>query len=370
MKNAIKEFICLSEDEKRQLWGTAVFVFDTNVLLDLYRYSNNTRETLIKAISSLKERVYLPYHIAYEFMNNRFEVILESVMKYSALEKDMQNFIEKLKTTLRLEDNDENLDGLKKCIKEWLNEREDNDLTVNNPQEDSILDIVLDMFDKKVGPKYTNEEYQTMCDEGKQRYDKKIPPGYDDINKPENKYGDYIIWSDILKYSKNSKNDIIFITRDLKDDWWLTIKGRKICPHIRMNREFIEQTKQRFYMYSVKSFLEQFNGENDGEKEKAISEIEKISNENVNQQKFNNNGIEYQIHRIEAKIGYINGKMSREEHYITNLINKYPYEPRPSDIQSLIDNTRTKMNEFEIELFNLHKQLAYLQKDDAMKDFF
>ena len=49
MREAIKEYIEYSSKEKNDLWNTATFVFDTNVFLNLYRYSNKTRNQLLES---------------------------------------------------------------------------------------------------------------------------------------------------------------------------------------------------------------------------------------------------------------------------------------------------------------------------------
>ena len=49
MKTAIWEYIIPSEREKENLWNNCTFVFDTNVLLNLYRYTGNTRRILLEA---------------------------------------------------------------------------------------------------------------------------------------------------------------------------------------------------------------------------------------------------------------------------------------------------------------------------------
>ena len=54
MKNTIKEFIEPTNKEKQELWQKAVFVFDTNVLLNLYRYSAKTRKSLLAAFENFK----------------------------------------------------------------------------------------------------------------------------------------------------------------------------------------------------------------------------------------------------------------------------------------------------------------------------
>lgn len=76
LKNAIREYIELSDDEKKALWDTATFVFDTNVFLNLYRYSNRLRAQLLEAFDSMQTRVWMPYQVAYEFAKDRYKVIL------------------------------------------------------------------------------------------------------------------------------------------------------------------------------------------------------------------------------------------------------------------------------------------------------
>lgn len=93
MKETIWEYLIPSIPEKEKLWENCFFVFDTNVLLNLYRYTSNTRDTLINAFEDLKERIWLPHQVAYEYAKNRFEVIFEMVQKYEDLEKMKQELV-------------------------------------------------------------------------------------------------------------------------------------------------------------------------------------------------------------------------------------------------------------------------------------
>ena len=78
MRNAVKEYIEYSSEEKNNLWNTATFVFDTNVFLNLYRYSNKTRNQLIESFEWLKARIWMPYQVASEFCKDRYSVIDEA----------------------------------------------------------------------------------------------------------------------------------------------------------------------------------------------------------------------------------------------------------------------------------------------------
>ena len=71
MRNAIQEYLSYSDAEKLDLWNHATLVFDTNVLLNLYRYSDKTRKSLLAALNKLQARLWMPNHVAREFMKNR-----------------------------------------------------------------------------------------------------------------------------------------------------------------------------------------------------------------------------------------------------------------------------------------------------------
>ena len=102
-----------------------------------------------------------------------------------------------------------------------------------------------------------------------------MPPGYMDNKKTENKYGDLLVWKEILDYATTQSVDIIFVTHDQKEDWWNTNHGKKIGPRIELRKEFYEKTGQRFHMYTMPSFLSFFtkNKENSIDKE-TIDEVD------------------------------------------------------------------------------------------------
>ena len=50
MKSLFKGFYQLTEEEFKSLWENSLFIFDTNVLLNLYRYQSSTRDALLKVM--------------------------------------------------------------------------------------------------------------------------------------------------------------------------------------------------------------------------------------------------------------------------------------------------------------------------------
>jgi len=58
--------------------------------------------------------------------------------------------------------------------------------------------------------------------EGSERFEHRLPPGFRDDGKPENRFGDLIIWYEILDKSAASAANfpkVLFISRDEKSDW-------------------------------------------------------------------------------------------------------------------------------------------------------
>lgn len=60
-----------SANETVNIWNTANFVFDANVLLNLYRYSTDPREDFLSQFERVKAQIWLPEQVGYEFLKNR-----------------------------------------------------------------------------------------------------------------------------------------------------------------------------------------------------------------------------------------------------------------------------------------------------------
>ncbi|MBP1926826.1 hypothetical protein J2Z76_002696 [Sedimentibacter acidaminivorans] len=263
MKNIMREFLEPSNKEKQELWDNCVFVFDTNTLLNLYRYSSNTRNTLINALEYLKDRIWMPYHVAYEFMKNRCEVIYETSDHYNKMIQEKNKFKDTIANALRIKNMDSDLIELDKFINDWIEKQKKQNLIVVNHGDDYILNKLLDLFDNRTGEPNCKDKLAEIEKEGKNRYEKLIPPGYKDSGKKNNvsdnnMYGDLIIWNQILEYSKNNNKNIIYITDDQKEDWWNIVKGKTIGTRVELVKEFIKSTDQQFYMYSMDSFLRMY----------------------------------------------------------------------------------------------------------------
>ena len=267
MRNAIREYIDLTDDEKKQLWNSATFVFDTNVFLNLYRYSKKTRDILLKAMHDLGGRIWMPHQVAYEFMRKRSNIIHESNSRYDVI---LREFIDACKEKLRIKENDPELGQLKSMVEGWIEEHRTNNIVVTKSSNDRILDELLALFDGKTGKEYDNDTTDKIKKEGKDRYAAKIPPGYKDANKAKgdtdnNAYGDLFVWKQIIDYAKQNSSSIIFVTHDQKEDWWEQLHGKTIGPRVELRKEFYGKTggSLQFHMYSMEGFISQVVSQRD-----------------------------------------------------------------------------------------------------------
>ena len=274
LENAIKEYLPLKDNIKQEIWEKGTFVFDTNVLLNLYRYTKEARETLIATMEKYKTRVWIPYHVAYEFMDMRCEAIYQKTKNNEALTSEKNTFVKNIRSKLRLDNNDETLKELDKYLADWIERQVAANQIQIDYNDDSILDFLLTIFKENTGNAFNEEEQEKLEKEGEKRYRNKIPPGYKDDKKDKNRYGDFFIWKQMMDYAKEHEKDIIFVTDDKKEDWQYILHGETIGIRPELLREFYNKTKRNFIMYSTWQFIEYFSdNKNANNKESILDEM-------------------------------------------------------------------------------------------------
>lgn len=273
MKKHFAGFYNPSEEEFKNLWNTCTFVFDTNILLHSYRFEESAREVLLTIFETIKERIWIPYQVALEYHHLINKEKLDQEHAYDQLSKELskiQNSVEeKFKnyslqhTNLKLNESlhtsfVNSLEALISDLKEQKN---------SHPDLENIKYRLAEIFEDKIGEPYTQEQLTEIYGEGEERFSKKIPPGFKDSKNKEgktkyfngihyeDKFGDYVLWKQIMDYSKANKRDIIFVTDDQKEDWWNISKGKTLGIHPELVQEFSRNTNQNFYMYNTKRFL-------------------------------------------------------------------------------------------------------------------
>lgn len=271
-----------TKEEIDFLWKNAIFTFDTNSLLNIYRYSDTTRKDIFEIINKIEDRIFLTHQVAFEFNKNRFENINNIIKSKNDFLKNLDNI------NIQISKNSEQilsnyltdkftilLDEIKTEIDskvEFFNKLFDSDL---------IFDLINLLFNKKVLNKIEEEKISQIKKIGEIRYSNKIPPGYSDSKKEENKFGDLIIWNEIINYAKEKQKPVIFISDDNKEDWiWKLKDGKTIGARPELIQEFYKETNQLFHLYKTDSFIKygsiQLNEKIDSG---TIEEVTKINKE-------------------------------------------------------------------------------------------
>ena len=120
--------------------------------------------------------------------------------------------------------------------------------------------VSLQLFDDKIGPEYDVKLLSEIYKNGKERYSNKIPPGYKDTNKHDDdrhRFGDLIIWLQIIEHARAEAKDIIFVTDDKKEDWWEEYKDNRLGPRHELIREFrVSTNNQMIWFYTPDRFLQ------------------------------------------------------------------------------------------------------------------
>ena len=257
-----------TEDEFFELWKNCLFVLDANVLLNLYRYSPETSEELIGILKEISDRLWVPHQAALEYQKNRLGVIGQQAAAYGEIQKQLRKTQDELQKALRslvrpgrhpvigMEPLLERIKNIFTEFEKVLNERKQKQLDLLD--RDHIRDAITALFEGKVGSLYSSERIGEIYEEGKTRYDHEIPPGYRDVKDKEGmrRYGDLVLWFQVIDKAKETKKPIILVTDDRKEDWWLRVKGRTIGPQPELIEEILSKADVLFHMYQADPFME------------------------------------------------------------------------------------------------------------------
>lgn len=264
MRNTLREYYHPSDVEFTKLWDDSLFVFDANILLNIYRYSQKTRETFLDILEKFSDRIWVPHQAAMEYQQRRLDVIGKQESAYTEIQDLLNQSLNKINNELNsykkhpfievkniIEKTNENHEHIKNKL---------NTLKETHPKltdVDELRDSITKLFEGKVGLPYSPKKLEEIYKEGKIRYERDIPPGFKDQTKNNvREYGDLILWFQIIDYAKSSKKSIIFITDDGKEDWWLKFKGKIISPRPELIKEMFTIANVNFYMYQTERFIE------------------------------------------------------------------------------------------------------------------
>lgn len=264
-----------------------IIVMDTNVWLDLYSLAPATIELIIKNIENKKDLFWLPNQVFIEFNRHVGKSRDTALNRYEDLKSstcgNLNDTINSLSTEINKLENKGNteamsickevVNSLKKQMKvigieiDKINSEYVKETECINKKNDIILNLVNLLHENSDTGGFDVIELMNIYEEGEKRYKYKISPGYTDESKKNKvesesqfllrKYGDLILWKEILKKVYRKKTNLIFVQNERKSDWWDKREpDSKNIPRI-LREEFKDSTveQSRFIMIDFEEFI-------------------------------------------------------------------------------------------------------------------
>lgn len=244
---------------------------DANVLLNLYRYNEQTRADLFAVLKKLRDRLWVPHQVLGEFWRNREAAIRDTqaigTKTISSLEEHYDQSVEELRTWAnRIALSAADLAALRSTLErafqevtEKISDRRDaaaTGLAARSTQGDPILLELDEVIKDRIGDPMETGDYEAAVKEGLRRISERIPPGYmDKEKKGDLAPGDYLVWAQVLAEAEKRKCDVLIVTGDVKEDWWRKEQGQLRGPHLYLAQELRDRVGSRLYMLRPESLL-------------------------------------------------------------------------------------------------------------------
>ncbi|MDT2816268.1 PIN-like domain-containing protein [Vagococcus lutrae] len=319
LKEEFPEFFQEKLSKSDLIRNDSLIIVDTNFLLDILRLPTKMAGSYINALEQAKNKLYIPYLVALEFNFSKSKIKKKrdlEIKKYKdSLEKNL-NKLEKEIDFKSLIFDEESKNSYNKEILSLIKDFKISfDTLIEKQIEEHILkdyqknyDGLINIINDKIGKKYTQDWIEKIEKDGEKRYKQSLPPGFDDQKKEENqteshyrhysnlkynlKFGDLIIWKDILKYCQEDKENkiknVIFVTNDnkssKKSDIIYKVDGWTVGPHIYLMNELKMEADKNLYILNNLQFVKLSNDLTE-EEVKSFENLDYI-NKNGYEKKF------------------------------------------------------------------------------------
>ncbi|WP_375364096.1 PIN-like domain-containing protein [Klebsiella grimontii] len=291
MRSNFDGFYGITEDTVGEVFTSneTVFIFDTNILLTLYRCEEETRNQFFAIWRKIKDQCWFPHHVCLEYQRNRLNVVKGSRDSLTAVQKKIDNAITSLRKDLSTDEFNKTisrysnlrgeLDIFLEKVTNLANEFESNSINIRNNKIDffSSHDVIRDQIDEltegHIGPEPESQDIINQINHlGKTRYKYNIGPGFEDAKDKKNvfysykninydgEYGDYYVWHQMLDYvTSNQNKNVVYVTNDAKSDFFFKIDGKVRGPNESLITEMKSRGAQKFLLQNINTFLHHAN---------------------------------------------------------------------------------------------------------------
>lgn len=239
--------------------GNFYIVLDTNILINVHRKVFYTLPTLKSIFIENEDKLWIPKHVWNEYLDNWSGTWKNCRKKLEESQSLTITNIDKFKIKnaaglIDLQKQAEielHIKSLREEIKTYYaNEKK----KYSEPQNVKIFEDVQEWLEARIGDGFKVHEIVKILEEGEIRFKNLIPPGFEDTSKDNgNRFGDLLIWKEIISKSKKESADIVFVTEDVKGDWD-NPKSRKL-----LYQEFHEETGRYVQVLKLEDYQNVYN---------------------------------------------------------------------------------------------------------------
>lgn len=274
MRKSFPGYYAPSQEDIAEMLKKGTVVLDTNVLLNLYQFTPETREHILAILNRLGNRLWIPHQVGHEYQRKRIAKIDEQLNSY----KKLLNLYRSFGNSLSAYKQHPFVvhDKLSKRAKEFVEkeiasiEQDTQEiLKKTDPKHiypqlcEDLHERITKLFDEKVGPRWDQKTLEERRATVRIRYAGKIPPGYKDSSGKETdagkehaNIGDGLLWLQLLEKAEKEPKAYILVTDDSKTDWWLQSDGRQPVPRPELIEEMKLRSQSDFWMLSRNEFVQ------------------------------------------------------------------------------------------------------------------
>ncbi|WP_406189381.1 PIN-like domain-containing protein [Streptomyces anulatus] len=272
-----------ADHDYQRVLQQGLVVLDTNVLLDLYRMNARVRQDMLTVLKTISERLWVPHQVLVEFWRNRQseELITYHDKKAATAAEILKNCINRSRSALdewarnvHIGDNFDiaspmyekldSADQLYQDVVETLERQASKDTVpgIRNTHTDPVIKVLEQLLDQRVGAPYSPEQHAQEVQRAKERADQQVPPGYKDFESGKKEdveaAGDYLVWRQLMDAVRIRETDVLFVTRDLKEDWWRKGSAKAMrLPRIELVNEMRDLTGLQLFMVEPSTLMQQ-----------------------------------------------------------------------------------------------------------------
>ncbi|GEL48037.1 hypothetical protein CHO01_31530 [Cellulomonas hominis] len=247
------------------VFASALIVLDSSVLLNLYRVGADTRESWLTVLSSVRERLVMPFQVATEVTRNAPAVRSSLADTYAALRKDLEavkglpsaRFASRHLHADRLAGLRQVVDQHVEAMLTGLDAVQRGDHALVTADDDSVMAALEELYDGRILPAPDATTVRARVAEFvEHRGPNQIPPGWEDAkakSTPMLQAGDYLLWAELLEHAAATRRAVVFVTDDSKDDWWERRDGLRPAPAL--VAEFQQVTGAAYAQVTSPDFL-------------------------------------------------------------------------------------------------------------------